>query len=144
MKDYYSILGIKANEDPDAIKKAFRDKVAILHPEKNKVENAKDAFADLIEAYEILSKPEKRKVYDALIHEQESQKPVVIKPELKTEFETYEKEAKNTSKKYKDHSWGEFLALELFIDAGIESLFLGGLDIFDDTGDIIGDIFDIF
>ena len=144
MKHYYAILGVPPESDLESIKKAFRDKVAVLHPEKNHADNAKEAFADLIEAYEILSKPEKRKAYDALVKERTSHIPVLIEPEVKEEFEEYQKEAKETSTKYKDYSLSEFLALELFLDAGVEGLFSGGLDLLDEAGDIIGDIFDIF
>jgi len=144
MKDYYKILGISSEADPETIKRAFREKVAVLHPEKNKAVNAKEVFADLIEAYEIVSNPKKRQVYDTLIQKRESQMPVPVEPELKTDFDEYEKEAKRTSKKYKDYSWEEFLALELFLDTGIESLFTGDLDLLDDAGDMLGDIFDIF
>lgn len=144
MKDYYTILDVQPDSDIDTIKKAFRTKVAVLHPEKNEAENAKEAFSDLIEAYEILSKPVKRKAYNVLVQEKISRTPILIEPEVKADFEEYEKEAKKTSKKYKDYSFTEFLALELFLDAGIEGLFTGGLDLLDDAGDIIGDIFDIF
>jgi len=144
MKDYYDILGVSSDVDPEAVKKAFREKVAVLHPEKNKADNAKETFTDLIEAYEILSKPEKREAYDALMHAREVRTQFAVEPELQAEFETYEKDAKKTSEKYKDYSWGEFLALELFLDSGIESLFTSGLDLLEDASDLLDDIFDIF
>ena len=61
MKDYYKILGVSSEVDMETIKMVFREKVSLLHPEKNKADNAKEKFADLIEAYEILSKPENGK-----------------------------------------------------------------------------------
>ena len=138
MKDYYNILGVTAETTTEAIKEAFRNKVAILHPEKNKADNAKEIFADLIEAYEILSKTEKRKAYDTLVKEKKSIVPIDIKPEVKEDFKKYEKEAKETSKKYRDHGFDDFLALELFVGMDI-------LDsLFDGADDILGDIFDIF
>ncbi len=144
MKDYYSILGVSPDVDSETIKIVFREKVAILHPEKNKADDAKEMFADLIEAYEILSKPEKRKAYDTLVKEKTSNVPVVIEPEVKEDFKEYEKEAKETSRKYKDYAFDDFLALELFVGMDILGSLFDGSDLFDDAGDLLGDIFDIF
>ncbi|HIQ39544.1 MAG TPA: J domain-containing protein [Sulfurivirga caldicuralii] len=60
-KDYYKILGVEQDADEKAIKRAFRKLAAKYHPDKGGDE-AK--FKEINEAYEVLSDPEKRKLYD--------------------------------------------------------------------------------
>ena len=60
-KDYYEILGVPRDADEKAIKRAFRKLAAKYHPDKGGDE-AK--FKEINEAYEVLSDPEKRKLYD--------------------------------------------------------------------------------
>lgn len=65
-EDYYKTLGISRNADEKAIKKAFKKLALKHHPDKNldnKAE-AEKAFMKISNAYEVLSDPEKRKVYD--------------------------------------------------------------------------------
>ena len=65
-RDFYSILGVKKNAQEGDIKKAYRHLAVRWHPDKNP-ENAEEAQAKFIEitnAYETLSDPEKRKIYD--------------------------------------------------------------------------------
>jgi len=66
-KDYYKILGVDRNADQDAIKKAFRKLARQHHPDVNKGDKkAEDRFKEINEANEVLSDPEKRKLYDRL------------------------------------------------------------------------------
>ena len=66
-KDYYKILGVDRNADADAIKKAYRKLARQHHPDVNKGEKkAEDRFKEINEANDVLSDPEKRKVYDQL------------------------------------------------------------------------------
>jgi len=64
--DYYGILGVNEKDDAPTIKKAYRAKSLLYHPDK--CEEEKDAcqakFIEMSTAYEVLSDPEKRKVYD--------------------------------------------------------------------------------
>lgn len=65
-EDYYKILGIKRNASEREIKKAFKKLSLKYHPDKNKDKSewAKNMFIKVANAYEVLSDPEKRKIYD--------------------------------------------------------------------------------
>lgn len=66
-KDYYKTLGVSKTADQEAIKKAFRKLARQHHPDANKGDKkSEEKFKELNEAYEVLSDPEKRKLYDRL------------------------------------------------------------------------------
>jgi len=62
--NYYYILGIPYTATSEEIKKAFRIKAKLCHPDVNKNINAKITFQIINEAYQILIDSEKRRVYD--------------------------------------------------------------------------------
>ncbi len=63
-KDYYHILGIEKNADAEQVKKAYRKKAKLLHPDTNKDNNTDLDFQLLNEAYMVLSNPQERLQYD--------------------------------------------------------------------------------
>jgi len=66
-KDYYKVLGVSKDADQDVIKKAFRKLAREHHPDANKGDKkSEEKFKEINEAYEVLSDPEKRKMYDRL------------------------------------------------------------------------------
>jgi molecular chaperone DnaJ len=67
-RDYYEILGLARNASESDIKKAFRRLARELHPDVSDAPDAHDRFREVAEAYEVLSKPETREVYDRYGH----------------------------------------------------------------------------
>ncbi len=54
LTDYYEILGLPTNSTIDEIKKAYRKKARLYHPDVNPAPDAKDLFISITEAYEFL------------------------------------------------------------------------------------------
>ena len=67
-QDYYETLGLSRNASSDDIKKAFRKFALKYHPDRNKSPEAQDKFKEINEAYQVLSDPEKRSLYDQFGH----------------------------------------------------------------------------
>jgi len=63
-KDYYEVLGVKRGASDDELKKSFRRLAMKYHPDRNPDASAQDQFKEAKEAYEILSDPKKRALYD--------------------------------------------------------------------------------
>lgn len=63
-ENLYKILGVNKNATPKAIKKAFNQLSRKYHPDKNKEPEAAEYYAQIVNAYEILSDEQKREQYD--------------------------------------------------------------------------------
>ena len=63
-KDPYKTLGVDTTADASAIKKAYYGLAKKYHPDTNKEPTAKERFAEVQAAYEMLSDPKKREQYD--------------------------------------------------------------------------------
>ncbi len=64
MADYYGTLGVRREADADEIKKAYRRLARELHPDVNPDPQTQERFKEITQAYEVLSDPEKRQMYD--------------------------------------------------------------------------------
>lgn len=67
-RDYYEILGVSRTATSDEIRKAHRKLARKFHPDVNKATDASSKFAEVQEAYDVLSDAEKRKRYDQFGH----------------------------------------------------------------------------
>ena len=69
-RDYYEVLGLARDANDEDIKKAYRRAAARHHPDRNhgNVAEAEVAFKECKEAYEVLSDPQRRRMYDQAGH----------------------------------------------------------------------------
>ncbi|NWV97228.1 DNJB8 protein, partial [Machaerirhynchus nigripectus] len=71
MVDYYEVLGLQKEASRNDIKKSYHKLALKWHPDKNprNKEEAEKKFKEIVEAYEILSDPQKRSLYDKSVEE---------------------------------------------------------------------------
>src|SRR5260370_27830620 len=62
--DYYAVLGVRRDANAEEIKKAYRRLARELHPDVNPDPVTQERFKEITQAYEVLSDPEKRHMYD--------------------------------------------------------------------------------
>lgn len=64
MTDYYEILGVPRDATPEQVKRAYRKVARLCHPDVAKDGGDTERFKEATRAYEVLSNPEKRQMYD--------------------------------------------------------------------------------
>lgn len=68
-RDYYEVLGVPRTANADEIRRAHRKLARQFHPDVNKSPDAARKFAELQQAYEVLSDTGKRAAYDKYGHD---------------------------------------------------------------------------
>ena len=64
-RTYYELLGVAPDASTAAIRKAYLRLASQLHPDRNRAADASARFAEVANAYSVLSNPERRALYDA-------------------------------------------------------------------------------
>lgn len=68
--DFYDLLGLPRDATQDDVKRAFREKVRVYHPDLNDDPRAQAQFTALKKAYDTLGDPKERQDYDRMGHEE--------------------------------------------------------------------------
>ncbi|MGB9798031.1 MAG: J domain-containing protein [bacterium] len=80
-RDYYEVLGVAPTASEEEIKRRFRELVRRYHPDVHPDKLfSHEVFRQILEAYKVLSDPEKRKLYDASRKARVSYAPIVEIP----------------------------------------------------------------
>ena len=69
MKDFYEVLGVSKSSSDAEIKAAYRKQALKWHPDRNKASDANERFKEINRAFEVLSDPKKKEMYDQYGHE---------------------------------------------------------------------------
>ena len=67
--DFYEVLQVSANAEPETINRVYRLLAQRFHPD-NRETGDENRFREIHEAHAVLSDPEKRAKYDVLYHQQ--------------------------------------------------------------------------
>ena len=67
-RDLYEILGVPRGADEETLQNAYRNRARELHPDVSKDPDAEERFRELSHAYDVLSKPRSRLLYDRLAY----------------------------------------------------------------------------
>ena len=78
MENYYQVLGVSENASQEEIKKAFKEKSKITHPDKG---GSEEEFKKINNAYSTLSDKNKRNEYDL--------DSILLRSELKSDYEEF-------------------------------------------------------
>jgi molecular chaperone DnaJ len=93
-QDYYDVLGVRSDASGEEIKRAFRRLARSLHPDVAP-ELADETFHDVVAAYEVLSHPKRRSLYDRLgrgARRPPAPRPAPAVPPIELALEWYEAE----------------------------------------------------
>ena len=77
--NYYVVLGIAEDADSDAIRSAFRALARRYHPDAG-AGSSTDEFRRALEAYETLSDPDRRRLYDRHLRGSRARLTIIAEP----------------------------------------------------------------
>lgn len=145
LPNYYGILKIDRSADLEAIKKAFRREIAFYHPDNNKSKNAREQFDLIVEAFDVLSNPEKRKSFDDWLDRTSQRELVIVEdPGKEQQYKEWKKEAKQKSENYWFRDLSDLFLLDIFLSTGWDGLFDQTDGLLDGIGDVVGELGDLF
>jgi Ca-activated chloride channel family protein len=75
--DYYAVLGVFRDASQEEIKRAYFEAAQRLHPDKNIAPGETELFLEIQQAYEVLSNPKRRSLYDATLPPEIETNPLV-------------------------------------------------------------------
>ncbi|MCS6918672.1 MAG: DnaJ domain-containing protein [Fimbriimonadales bacterium] len=75
MQNHYEVLGLSMHATQEAVRRRYRELVRQYHPDVNPSPQAQEQFLRIQEAYQVLSDPERRKHYDALLRLRQGEPP---------------------------------------------------------------------
>jgi hypothetical protein len=101
--DFYKILEIPRDASLDTIKKAYRNKAKLVHPDVNNSPKANEVFAVVNEAYEVLSDEQKRYLHDIKLNEADG-----LKADAERKKHYYGSSVKNNSYTNFHYDWNGF------------------------------------
>jgi DnaJ-class molecular chaperone len=106
----YDVLEIKKEASQSEIKKAYHNLARKYHPDKNQEPEADERFKDIKNAYDVLSDPERRKLYDLTGGETTNQF-------FQNIFENFKNMSQNPSEDFM------FFGVDILNDIDVDSMF---------------------
>ena len=88
--NYYEILGVDKETSNDDIKKAYKKLALKFHPDKNKSTKAEEAFKKIATAYQTLTDPKKRELFDKYGSEEEYREKIYQERQQQFEYEDFD------------------------------------------------------
>ena len=88
--NYYEILGITKETSNDDIKKAYKKLAFKFHPDKNKSSKAEEAIKKIATAYQTLTDPKKRELFDKYGSEEEYREKMYQERQKEFEYEDFD------------------------------------------------------
>lgn len=76
-RDYYAILGVLRDSSQDEIRRAYYAAARRLHPDRNTLTGETEIFLEVQQAYEVLSNPKRRALYDATLPKEDADAPLL-------------------------------------------------------------------
>jgi DnaJ family protein B protein 12 len=88
--NYYEILGVTKETSNDDIKKAYKKLALKFHPDKNKSTKAEEAFKKIATAYQTLTDPKKRELFDKYGSEEEYREKIYQERQEQFAYEDFD------------------------------------------------------